>query len=221
MRFVIVYFCMMLAAGPVLAGAWAREKGQLFTSQGGNFLLSDGAELPVHYDPTYYAEYGLTDLLTIGVDYHTADRGRIDTAFVFARFPLGEIDGPDRYAASLAFGARVDEYRPLEHLLRGGFAWGRGLDSGWLAIDSSATYGTEERVFRPKVDFTWGHHLTDRWTTSVQLQTGQGFNDDYYAKINPSISYGINEEYRISIGAVRALTGDGGGALKLDVWRTK
>ncbi len=42
------------------AGAWPREKGTLFIAAGGNFLLSDGAQLPVHYDPTVYAEYGLT-----------------------------------------------------------------------------------------------------------------------------------------------------------------
>lgn len=221
MRLVIAVMGLMLAAGAGAAGPWPREKGQSFVAQGGNFLLSDGAELPVHYDPTYYGEYGLSDLFTIGVDYHTADRGRIHTGFVFFRFPLGDTTSRDRYAASLGFGGRVDEYRPLEHLVRGGFSWGRGLDDGWLTIDASAVYGTEDKAFHPKVDFTWGHHLNDRWTAALQLQTGQGFSDDYYAKISPTISYGINDEYRISLGAVQALTGDGGSALKLEVWRTR
>ena len=58
------------------AGAWPREKGTLFIAAGGNFLLSDGAQLPVHYDPTVYAEYGLTDRVTIGLDLYTADAGQ-------------------------------------------------------------------------------------------------------------------------------------------------
>ncbi|WP_373635174.1 hypothetical protein [Yoonia sp. SS1-5] len=202
------------------AGAWPREKGQVFIASGGNFLLSDGAELPVHYDPTFYAEYGLSDRLTVGLDYHTADRGRINTGFVFARFPLDITTGPNRLAAGFALGARVDEFNPVERLLRGSLSWGRGLENGWLSIDASATYGTIDQMYRPKADFTWGMNVNDRWTTAAQLQTGQGFNDDYYAKINPSISYRINDHYRVSLGLVKALTGDEGGAIKLDLWST-
>lgn len=220
MRFGIVFLWLILAGQMAFAGAWAREKGQVFIASGGNFLLSDGAELPVHYDPTIYAEYGLTELVTVGLDYHTADKGRINTGFIFARFPLGDTTGRDRFAASFAFGARVDPLNPVEQLLRGSLSWGRGLESGWLAVDASATYGTLDTMFRPKVDFTWGYNITDRWTGSLQLQTGQGFDDDYYAKINPSLSFGINDTYRVSAGIVKGLTGDEGGALKLDLWTT-
>ena len=221
MWFVIWCVCAALIAGQAAAGAWAREKGELFISQGGNFLLSDGAELPVHYDPTTYAEYGLTDRVTLGLDYHTADKGRIQTAFVFARVPLGDVDGRDRIAFSLGFGQRADVVNGAETLTRGGVSWGRGLESGWLAVDTSATFSASDGSARPKADFTWGRHLTDRWTASVQLQTGQGFNDDYYAKISPAISFGINERYRINVGAVQALTGDGGAALKVELWTTR
>lgn len=216
----IVSVLLLLAANPVLAGAWAREKGQLFIASGGNLLLSEGAQLPVHYDPTIYLEYGLSELLTVGLDYHTADQGRINTGFVFARFPLGDPTATNKVAASLALGARVDEFSPLETLVKGGLSWGRGLDHGWLSIDYSATYGDIDQVFRSKADFTWGYNLSDRWTTVLQLQTGEGFDDDLYAKVSPAILFAINDRYRVGVGAVQALTGDQGSALKLDFWTT-
>jgi len=218
MRWMVLSFFVFAAPGQVDAGAWAREKGEVFIATGGNFLLSDGAQLPVHYDPTLYIEYGLSPLITVGLDYYTADQGRIDTGLIFARFPLGNVTGRDRLAASLAFGARVDEFSPVESLIRGGLLWGRGLNNGWLAIDYSATYGDIDQVFRSKADFTWGYNLTDRWTSTLQLQSGEGFDEDVYAKINPGIIFRVNDNYRVSVGAVRAFTGDKGSALKLDIW---
>ncbi len=220
MRLFVMVVCIFVLPSEIKAGAWAREKGQIFISSGGNFLLSDGAKLPVHYDPTLYLEYGLSDLLTIGLDYHTADQGRIDTGFVFARFPLGDTTGSTRLAASLAFGARVDEFNPLERLVQGGLFWGHGYDKGWYAIDFTGTYGNIDTIFRSKADFTWGYNISDRWTTTLQLQTGEGFSDDVYAKINPAVLFTINDTHRISLGAVKALTGDEGSALKLNIWST-
>ncbi|MDX8347094.1 hypothetical protein SLH49_03760 [Cognatiyoonia sp. IB215446] len=220
MRLLVAVICLLVTPQAAVSGAWAREEGQFFLSSGGNFLLSDGAQLPVHYDPTLYLEYGLTDILTIGVDYHTADQGRIDTGFVFARFPLGETTGATRYAASIGFGARVDEFNPRENLVQGGLFWGRGYSAGWFAVDFTATHGDLSENFRAKADFTWGHNLSDRWTTSLQLQTGEGFSGDTYAKINPAIIMTLTQNHRISLGAVRALTGDEGSALKLNVWST-
>lgn len=208
----------LCAAQTAFAGAWPREKGEIFIAAGGNFLLSEGAQLPVHYDPTLYAEYGASDRVTLGLDLHTADAGRIGTIFLFASFPLGDLEARDKFAASLAFGARADAQHPNETLLRGGLSWGRGLDDGWLAVDASATYGTNARTFRPKVDMTWGHQWGEKWMTSLQLQTGQGFTNDYYAKIAPSLIYIFNDRLKVHLGAVHALTGDRGSGLKLETW---
>lgn len=220
MRLLVLICAGVMLAQAASAGAWAREKGELFIAAGGNFLLSDGAQLPVHYDPTLYAEYGLTDRITIGMDIHTADRGQIFSGFVFANVPIGAIDGPNRYSANVAYGYRTDAVRPDEVLLRGGLSWGRGLSKGWLAVDATATFGTADSTFRPKMDATWGHNWNDRWTTSLQLQTGQGFTNDYYAKISPTVIWKMRDDVRISLGAVQALTGDGGAGLKLETWLT-
>tara|TARA_R110002051_G_scaffold93824_2_gene163606 strand:- start:19503 stop:20168 length:666 start_codon:yes stop_codon:yes gene_type:complete len=202
------------------AGAWPREKGTIFIAAGGNFLLSDGAQLPVHYDPTVYAEYGLSERVTIGLDLYTADAGRIGSAFFFTSFPLGDLEARDKFAANVAFGVRVDAENPSEMLLRAGLSWGRGLTNGWIAVDALATYGTNARTFRPKIDVTWGRRWSERWTTSLQLQTGQGFTNDYYAKVAPSIIYDLKDNIQVHLGAVHALTGDRGSGLKFETWLT-
>ena len=211
-----------LAAWPAVAqaGAWAREKGELFIAAGGNFLLSEGAQLPVYYDPTLYAEYGLSDRVTLGFDLHTADRGSIATAFGFASVPVGDVTGPTRVAVQLAYGLRATDGNPVENLLRGGVSLGRGLSNGWLALDASATIGTIDTTWRPKVDATWGRNWSDRWTTTLQLQTGQGFTDDIYAKISPTVIWTVRPGMKVALGAVQGLTGDRGSALKLETWLT-
>lgn len=202
------------------AGAWSRAEGELFIAAGGNFLLSEGARLPVHYDPTLYAEFGASERVTLGLDIHTADAGRIGSIFFFASFPIGDLESPNKYAANLSLGMRVDAFSEPETLLRGGVSWGRGLENGWLATDATATFGTKDDTFRPKIDFTWGHRWSDKWMTTLQLQTGQGFTNDYYAKIAPSLIYIYNEDINIHLGAVKGLTGDRGAGLKLETWLT-
>lgn len=211
---------LCLATDMASAGAWARTEGELFIAAGGNFLLSDGARLPVHYDPTLYAEFGASERVTLGLDLHTADAGRIGSAYFFASFPIGDLESDNKFAANFALGMRIDAFSAPETLLRGGISWGRGLETGWLAIDATATYGTNDSTFRPKVDATWGRNWSDKWTTSLQLQTGQGFTNDYYAKIAPSLIYNFNEDIKIHLGAVKGLTGDRGAGLKLETWLT-
>ena len=220
MRILSSLVLLMATAPPVHGGAWPRDKGTLFIAAGGNFLLSEGAELPVYYDPTVYAEYGLTDRVTLGLDLYTADKGRIASAFAFAAVPVGPLDARNRAMVSLGYGYRLNADTSTEALMRLGLSLGRGLETGWLAADLSATIGTVDTTWRPKADLTWGRAWTPHWTTALQLQTGQGFFDDFYAKYSPSVIYTVNDRIKVSIGAVKALTGDGGGALKAETWLT-
>lgn len=220
MRQILTILLLLCCAPQAQAGAWSRTDGELFIAAGGNVLLSDGAQLPVHYDPTVYAEYGLTDRVTLGLDLYTADKGRIVQAFGFAGVPIGDTSGTYHTAVSLGYGARRNPDTTTEALMRLGLSFGRGLDHGWLAVDASATYGTADTVWRPKADFTWGRAWSDRWTTTLQLQTGQGYYDDYYAKVSPTVILTVTDRFRINLGAVKAMTGDGGSALKLETWIT-
>ena len=118
LRIVVGLLLLLSSGAPALAGAWPREQGELFISAGGNFWLSDGSQLPVYYDPTVYAEYGLTDRITLGLDMHTADKGRIGSAFVFAQVPIGRRDGPNKWALDLPGGKRHLGESALECAIR-------------------------------------------------------------------------------------------------------
>ncbi|WP_157057470.1 hypothetical protein [Loktanella sp. 3ANDIMAR09] len=210
--------CLMGLQSAAHAGPWPREEGHTFIAAGGNFLLSDGAELPVHYDPTLYVEYGLRPDLTVGLDFYSADKGRIYSAFSFAAIPANSPDADLKSMLSFGIGYRRNADDSEELLTRIGLSLGQSTPNGWLAFDGNITYDAIDQAFRPKADFTWGRSWSDRWTTTLQVQTGQGFSDDHYAKVSPTLIYTINERYRVNLGSVHALTGDRGSALKIETW---
>ncbi len=220
MRVILGLLLGLAVAQPALAGAWAREKGQVFLSFGSSLMLPDGSKTLTSEDPSVYIEYGLTGRLTVGLDYHRDDPGSQHTGFVFARFPLGNPTQRDKFAASFALGGRVDDLSLIDPLIQGGLSWGRGLDNGWLAVDASATRSSTDPTFRPKVDLTWGSNLKDDWTSLVQLQIGRGLDDTTYTKIQPAIIYNVNDTARISLGSTKALSDDSESTLKLDLWLT-
>ena len=211
---------LLLAPLDAMAGPWPRDEGQLFIAAGGNFLLSDGAELPVHYDPTLYAEFGLRPRLTLGTDLYTADKGRIASAFVFVAIDVAPDGAKLRRMTGLGLGYRQNPDGSEEALIRPSLSLGQGLPRGWLAFDGSATWGASDRTWRPKADFTWGRSWTDRLTTTFQIQTGTGFSGDHYAKISPTLVWEVSPVVKLNLGAVQALTGDRGSALKLETWLT-
>ena len=56
--------------------------------------------------------------------------------------------------------------------------------------------------------------------TILQLQAGQGFSGDTYAKFVPSVGYKLRENIVLNLGVVQALTGDKGTGLKFETWLT-
>lgn len=214
----VLVLAMAVQAGTAEAGAWARERGAIFLSFGGNVALFDGATRPVHYDPTLYIEYGLTDRLTVGFDGYTSDATAVVNGFVFLRFPVGSTEGRSRLAFSVAGGASEIPGLALETTGRLGLHWGYGLDRGWLAVDATTVLGLAVGEREGKVEATWGRVLSDRWTGLLQLQGGIGFSGDTYAKVTPSILVGLTETTHLRAGVVQALTGDMGSAVTLEVW---
>jgi hypothetical protein len=204
--------------GAAQAGAWAQEQGAFFLSFGGNVALFSGATRPVHYDPTLYIEYGLTERLTVGFDGYTSDATEVVNGFVFLRYPIGSTAGRSRLAFSIAGGASEIPGLDLETTGRLGLHWGYGLENGWLAADATTVLGLSVGEREGKVEVTWGQDLPGRWTGLLQMQAGIGFSGDEYAKVTPSIMYELSEATRLRAGFVQALTGDQGSAAMIEVW---
>lgn len=214
----VAALALMLAGGTAEAGAWSRDKGDVFLSFGGNVALFEGATRPVHYDPTLYIEYGLTDRLTVGFDGYTSDATEIVNGFVFLRYPIGSTEGAQRLALSVAAGGSEIPGLALEATGRLGLHWGYGMDRGWLAADATTVFGLAGGEREGKLELTWGREVTDRWTGLLQLQGGIGFSGDTYAKVTPSVMYELSDSTRLRAGLVQALTGDKGSALTVEVW---
>jgi len=200
-------------------GAWAREKGQLFVSLGANIWVHDSDEHGHYHDPTLYFEYGLTDRITVGADYFATVFDSVDVGFAFAQIPLGDVTADDKFAVQLGYGIRTDYLTEFDPLWRGGLSWGRGLPNGWLAIDASAIYSQTDQVWRKKVDYTWGHHLTDRWSGMLQIQTGRSFDDRDFAKLAPAMIFNLNDTIRVSLGGMQELRDSDAAGIRLSVWQ--
>ncbi len=216
----LITLSLCLAGETLKAGAWSRDKGEVFLSFGGNVALFDGATRPVHYDPTLYIEYGLTDRMTVGFDGYTSDATAVVNGFVFLRYPIGPEESPQRFAISLAGGASEIPGLALETTGRLGLHWGYGLPNGWLAADATSVVGLAGGEREAKLEFTWGQHLTERWTGILQMQGGVGFSGDTYAKVSPAVMIALGEKTRLRAGLVQAMTGDRGSALTVELWLT-
>ncbi|NCO85481.1 MAG: hypothetical protein GW886_02475 [Rhodobacterales bacterium] len=209
---------LLCLAAQAHAGAWPRDEGALFIVTGGNVALFGDAVRPVHYDPTFFLEYGMTPGLTLGLQGHTADAGTSGTVLGFGRLHLHETPGGDHFAISAAYGLTMIPTGAVETVVRGGLHWGRGLPHGWVAVDGYATLTLDNDRLESKIDAIWGHRLNDRWTTMLSAEAGTGLEGDFYAKLAPSISLRISERADVRIGLVRALTGDRGGGLTVESW---
>lgn len=211
----MVLACMAL---PATASPWLRDRGAVFLSFGTNVLLSEGAELPVHHDPSAFVSWGATERMTLSFNIASGDAGREYTAEVFAlrALPIPEGMGVGSYGLGLAH--RHIEASGNASLVGVSLSWGKDFDGGWLAVDSRLLMDIETTRTEGKLDLTLGRHFSDTWSAMLQLQTGQGHSGDIYAKIAPSAIYRVNDRLRLTGGLTQGLTGDKGTGLYLGSW---
>lgn len=216
----ILFLLFFASSDPADAGAWARQKGQVFIATGANIYVFQDKDAPHTSAPTLYAEYGLTERVTVGLSYFQEQDDTVQNGFFWGRIPIGDIEGEDRFAASLGFGLRLDENLQQEQLVQAGLSWGRGQDNGWIAVDASVTYGNSTQKLRPKLDATRGFNLADRWTAIMQIQTGEGFDGSNYFKFSPAINMKVSDSLSLNLAAVAPLKGDEADSLRLELWAT-
>lgn len=208
---------LLLGLAPVgMAGAWLREKGTGFLS------LSSQVTEPDEYgfyrvDAGLYAEYGLTERLTLGVDAGH-DMLRVSKGLVFLRLPLGRETHKTRLAMEIGAGQVGDDTA-----LRPGLSIGRGIKLwdryGWLNADGRVVLAGGGAMTLES-DLTFGLSITGRSKIILQLQLGQPDIGDAYAKIAPSFVYETKPGTQLELGLTHPLTGSDLRGVSLDLWRT-
>lgn len=202
----------LCAASASHGGAWPREDGTVFASLGTEFFAGEG------FAPSVYLEYGLTPRLTIGADaWLSGDRAE-GAGFAFARLPLSDPGGSSQVAAGLGFGVLLDDAGPAP-AVRATLHWGRGLESGWLALDAElvARPGHDGRA--AKLDATWGRRLAREWSAILLFTAGADGDGETYGSVTPSITWQASDRTTLRLGLTRRLSAPETG-LAAQLWLT-
>lgn len=206
-----VIACLALAAPQASAGAWPRAEGTTFLSFSAEFGPESGA---APYSAVY-AEYGLTERLTLGLDAGVSGDS-LDKGVLFARVPLGRAQGGTKLAVELGLGVTGEMA-----VLRPGLMAGRGLTmgdmSGWIALDTLAVIGKSDTAL--STDLTLGVNLSTRLKLILQLQSGHRMTEMDYLKFAPSVVYERKPGQHLELGVLAGLESAGDFALKLGMWR--
>ncbi len=207
---------LILLAAQAQAGAWSREKGKTFLS------FSTQVEGPNEfglYDSfaNVYAEYGLTDKLTAGLDLGGSAL-QMTKAVAFLRLPLGRLDQPTKLAAELGLG-QVDGRTAL----RPGFSMGRGLTlwqrQGWAAIDTRFVKFDSGSDSLFETDLTFGLNASKKTKLILQLQTGARSSNPLYIRLAPSLVIERKPGHHLELGITAGLKEISTKGIKIGTWR--
>ncbi|HEU0220604.1 MAG TPA: hypothetical protein VFR34_00125 [Paracoccaceae bacterium] len=221
-----VLYCILAAPG-AMAGAWPREGGTAFLSLSGLFSASStdilAPDLGLTSYSTAFAEYGLTDMWTIGADiaYGQGSDEALYTGLVFLRRPFWRGER-DIFAAELGLGAQAETDDAPQARLRPGLSWGRGYEiawgQGWMGIESSLEWRLPSNELVVKADATLGLRPSENWMLIGQLQTGHYPGSGLIVKFAPSIVRQIGERSHLQLGLSLGLAGDEGVGVKVATW---
>jgi hypothetical protein len=228
MRGFLAGLLLALTAVQASAGAWPREKGRAFVA------LSHTASTPTRtlLAPTtdlrgysgIFAEYGLTERWTIGVDagIGSGNDDSASTALVFVRRPVWSGDGGGRIAADFGIGTQDDEAFGRQVRLRPGLAWGRGFESrygnGWFGIEAAAELRLPGNDLVLKADGTAGIKPNENWMLIFQVQSGRYPDEPALVRLAPSAVRRINGTASLQLGVNAAVVGDDAIGVKLGLW---
>lgn len=238
-----IFMMLLLALGATdaVAGAWTREQGGAFVALGYEATTPRSAlsqeELAVDPSPeligytTLYAEYGLTDVVTIGVDAGRDEGPQTWAGVVFARVPIAPLEWSNRFAVQVGVGQRryiqpgpfyPQETRESEAIGRLGLAWGRGFTTayggGWLGLEGSVEHRltTDDRVL--KLDAIAGFRSGEKTSLILQIQSGDFPEDNPYAKILPGVVRELWPGISLETSLIAGVAGDDRLGLRAGLW---
>jgi hypothetical protein len=186
MRRVSILLILLLAASPAWSGAWLRDKGAAFVSTAVTAFKEP--DYGYDYKGSFYAEYGLREKLTLGLDVEE-HRDIYGHALVFARLPVAEFEKAGRFAAEIAIGAHHRQMRAWA-LYKATLSYGKGFQTGWgngwIAIDAALEFRTHDAVYR-KLDLTAGLSSPRLVNPLLQIETAYQNGQPLHWRIKPSI----------------------------------
>lgn len=217
MRFWLV-ICLWLWPALAYAGAWPKERWDGYLSLTLYGSADTAGELP---EAAIYAELGLGNNLTLGLDLYKGQKGQTDHALLFM---TRAITPNRRFKLAFTTGVGLDKPYGLGERVLGRLALhaGWGLDRGWLAADISAdwSYWIEYRLlYDPdlKADFTYGRRLTPRYSVIAQVQTGQPPGGEPFVKLAPALSITLGRRAEVLLGYTHGVMADETRKLSLGV----
>lgn len=210
------------------AGAWPRAPGEVFlsfgqqASTGATTLL--GAVTDLRSWTSLYAEYGLSERLTVGFDggVGLGRDARIEAALVFARLPVWS-PGAHLVAVDLGVGTVAETDVARQTRLRLGVAWGRGIaegrrGGGWLGMEGAAELREPAGEIAVKADFTAGWKPSERWMVIGQVQTGAYPDVGAIVRLAPSVVRKVSARSHLQLGATAEVVGERALGLSGAVW---
>ncbi|MDP5217365.1 hypothetical protein Q5Y75_09075 [Ruegeria sp. 2205SS24-7] len=217
-RSLLMSLMVLGGATPGSAGAWLQEKG------GGFLSATTTGYQPgevVEYRSAIYAEYGLLNRLTLGIDIN--DRaGNSGHALVFARLPLSPPDWRNRFAIELGTGAhhRLGRTAAMHKVT---LSYGRGVTTGlgpaWVAADVALEHRTGIGQQIRKFDLTLGMSADRFVNPLLQIETAHVRDDELYWTVTPALLLRGKKGTRWLIGVERRSAHPDGFGLKFGFWR--
>lgn len=215
-RWFAILLC--LSAPMAQAGAWPRAEGTGFVSLSQRLswpqdlaaLQTDDARQDY---ATLYAEYGVTDRLTLGLDLGRSVSGD-DKSVLFVQYPLRAAPTGPKVTAQLGLGRIGDKT-----ILRPGLSLGWGLERGWLSLDGVAEIATREKTTDYKLDITWGRSLSKDRKLILQVQTGFPTHGDAFVRLAPSMVFPVSDRLQAELGVTWDVSGDDRMGILVGLWR--
>lgn len=235
----VMLLLALIPAAPAAAGPWVRAPGGVFLSGSAEAVRDGGRYVSL------YGEYGWRDRLMLG--FALGHGAQTETsALVWMQRALDDGSGPDRWALGLGVGAvrRDGGTQPQMQLMA---SWGRGLDKvplldlvpggGWLAVDARlqvmAKFADEADIIAAhatgdldywtpeaatKLDITLGLHPFDSVMLINQLRLEKSKDAGFSGKLAVSVVRDMPGPFKLELGLIEPLSGQGDRALKLGAW---
>lgn len=209
-------------AWPAFAGAWLRDTGTKFFSNGVTLRKSGGFLRPEY---SFYGEFGISPYLTLGLDFNESQGplGRQSGhALMFARFPIAHSWQNTNVVIELGLGGNHYQGK-WDAMVKSTLSVGRGFSSrwgnGWINVDTSLEMRRPTSKPAFKLDATIGLSEGMRFRPMLQIETTYIAGKPLIWSVIPSVMVdGLNNQTWV-VGIERKTSGQSTLGIRFGLWR--